>query len=54
MACLFNLGWISKEEISYNPFLRADSYDKIYVKDFTLIPRMYLKRIFFIFKQYLN
>ncbi|NMB97333.1 MAG: hypothetical protein GYA02_12115 [Clostridiaceae bacterium] len=43
------LGWISKEEISYNPFLRADSYDKIYVKDFYFNPEDVLEKLFFYF-----
>lgn len=43
------LGWISEEEISYNPFLKADSYDKVYVKDFYFNPEEALEKLFFYF-----
>ena len=43
------LGWISKEEISYNPFLKVNSYDKVYIKDFYFNPEEALEKLFFYF-----
>ena len=43
------LGWISEEEISYNPFLKEDSYDKMYIKDFYFNPEEALEKLFFYF-----
>ncbi|HOJ12625.1 MAG TPA: YkgJ family cysteine cluster protein [Clostridiales bacterium] len=43
------LGWISEKEIGYNPFLKVDSYDKIYIKDFNFNPEEALGKLFFYF-----
>ncbi|HHV95914.1 MAG TPA: YkgJ family cysteine cluster protein [Clostridiaceae bacterium] len=43
------LGWISEEEISYNPFLKGDNYGKMYIKDFYFNPEEALEKLFFYF-----
>lgn len=43
------LGWIEKEEISYNPFLYGDDFDKMYVRDFYFNPEELLEKMFFYF-----
>jgi hypothetical protein len=43
------LGWIGKEEISHNPFLKAESYDQLLVKDFDYQLQDTLDKLFFYF-----
>lgn len=43
------LGWVTPEEIPHNPFLRADSYDKLLVKDFEFGLENALEQLFFYF-----
>ena len=43
------LGWISAGEISHNPFLNADSYDKVYIKDFKFNSKEAIEQLFFYF-----
>lgn len=43
------LGWIDKDEISHNPFLDADTYDKVYIKDFKFDSQGAIEQLFFYF-----
>ncbi|HEX2947014.1 MAG TPA: YkgJ family cysteine cluster protein [Clostridia bacterium] len=43
------LGWIDKAEISHNPFLKTDSYDKLLVSDFEFKLDNTLEQLFFYF-----
>lgn len=43
------LGWIGKEEIAHNPFLKADSYDKLLLADFDFHLEDSLEQLFFYF-----
>ncbi len=43
------LGWVSAEEISHNPFLKASSYDELLVKDFDFGLENALEQLFFYF-----
>ena len=43
------LGWINKEEIFHNPFLNADNYDKVYIKDFEFNCKKAAEKLFFYF-----
>ncbi|HOQ06845.1 MAG TPA: hypothetical protein PK127_04245 [Clostridiales bacterium] len=43
------LGWISKADIPHNPFLKADSYDKLLVSDFEYDLRNASEQLFFYF-----
>jgi len=43
------LGWISRREISHNPFLKADSYDKLLLSDFDFNLENSLEQLFFYF-----
>jgi hypothetical protein len=43
------LGWISKEDISHNPFLKAENYDQLLVKDFDYQLQDTLDKLFFYF-----
>lgn len=45
----FKLGWIEEEEIVHNPFLKADSYDKLLVSDFEFKLESTLEQLFFYF-----
>lgn len=45
----YKLGWINEEEIAHNPFLKADSYDKLYVADFEFNLKNTLEQLFFYF-----
>lgn len=42
-------GWIEEIEISHNPFLKADSYDKLLVSDFDFKLENTLDQLFFYF-----
>jgi len=43
------LGWISEADIPHNPFLRADSYDKLCVADFEFDLKSTSDQLFFYF-----
>ena len=43
------LGWISKSDIPHNPFLKADSYDKLLVSDFEFDLKNTSEQLFFYF-----
>lgn len=43
------LGWISCEDISHNPFLKAGSYDKLLLSDFDFNLENSLEQLFFYF-----
>lgn len=43
------LGWIDKAEISHNPFLRSESYDELFVRDFDFKLENTLDQLFFYF-----
>jgi Fe-S-cluster containining protein len=45
----YRLGWISAEEIAHNPFLKADSYDKLLLADFDFKLENTLAQLFFYF-----
>lgn len=45
----FLLGWISADDISHNPFLNADNYCKVYLKDFAFSSEKAIERLFFYF-----
>ena len=45
----YKLGWINEEEITHNPFLKADSYDKLRVADFEFKLENTLEQLFFYF-----
>lgn len=43
------LGWIDKEEISHNPFLKVETYEQLLVKDFDYQLQDTLDQLFFYF-----
>jgi len=43
------LGWVDRGEISHNPFLNADSYDRVYIKDFKFNSERAIEQLFFYF-----
>ena len=43
------MGWISREEIPHNPFLKADSYDDVRLSDFDVDLQSALEKLFFFF-----
>lgn len=43
------LGWISSADIPHNPFLKADSYDRLLVSDFDFRLENTLEQLFFYF-----
>lgn len=43
------IGWVSIEEISHNPFLKASSYDELLVRDFEFGLENALEQLFFYF-----
>ncbi len=43
------LGWISEAAIAHNPFLKADTYDKLLVSDFEFELESTLEQLFFYF-----
>lgn len=43
------LGWVSIEEISHNPFLKASSYDELLIRDFEFGLENALEQLFFYF-----
>lgn len=45
----YKLGWISREDISHNPFLKTASYDELLVKDFDFDLKDSLEQLFFYF-----
>jgi Fe-S-cluster containining protein len=45
----YKLGWIDAEDISHNPFLKADSYDKLPIADFEFNFENALEQLFFYF-----
>jgi len=45
----YKLGWIDRKEIAHNPFLKADSYDKLLVADFEFKLENTLEQLFFYF-----
>ncbi len=45
----YKLGWIDVEDISHNPFLKADSYDKLAIADFDFNFENTLEQLFFYF-----
>lgn len=45
----YKLGWICREDISHNPFLKASSYDQLPVKDFDFDLKDSLEQLFFYF-----
>lgn len=45
----YKLGWINEDEIAHNPFLKADSYDKLLVADFEFKLENTLEQLFFYF-----
>ncbi len=45
----YKLGWIAEDEIAHNPFLKADSYEKLLVADFEFKLENTLDQLFFYF-----
>lgn len=45
----YKLGWINEHEIAHNPFIKADSYDKLLVADFEFNLKNTLEQLFFYF-----
>ncbi len=45
----YKLGWIDKEEISHNPFLKAESYDELLIADFDFNFENAFEQLFFYF-----
>ncbi len=45
----YKLGWVAAEDISHNPFLKADSYDKLPIADFDYNFENALEQLFFYF-----
>jgi len=45
----YKLGWISQKEISHNPFLKADTYDKLLLADFDVNLENTMEQLFFYF-----
>lgn len=45
----YKLGWIGKDVIPHNPFLKADSYDSLLVSDFEFRLENSLEQLFFYF-----
>lgn len=43
------LGWVDEGDIPHNPFLKAGSYEKLYVADFEFDLKNTLKQLFFYF-----
>ena len=42
-------GWIDRDEISHNPFINADNYDKVYIKDLKFNSEKAIEQLFFYF-----
>ena len=45
----YKLGWVQKEDISHNPFLKSESYDELLVSDFDFHLENTLEQLFFYF-----
>ncbi len=43
------IGWIDRDEISHNPFINADNYDKVYIKDLKFNSEKAIEQLFFYF-----
>lgn len=43
------MGWIDQKDIAHNPFFKADSYDKLLIKDFDYDLKNALEHLFFYF-----